>query len=86
MLQDDAEKELFAALQALSPQIKPFCEKGAYADALKKLAELREAVDRFFEQVMVMADDQKVRNNRLALLQSLQAEFSQVADIAMLQG
>jgi glycyl-tRNA synthetase beta chain len=55
-----------------------------YADALKALAGLRAVVDTFFDKVMVMADDEKVRQNRLALLSKLRGLFMQVADISVL--
>jgi glycyl-tRNA synthetase beta chain len=55
-----------------------------YAAALNELADLRDPVDRFFDDVMVMADDESIRNNRLALLGELRALFLEVADISRL--
>ena len=56
-----------------------------YTDALRQLAALQAPVDAFFDQVMVMAEDQQLRDNRLALLNSLSRLFLQVADISLLQ-
>ncbi|MGH9389386.1 MAG: DALR anticodon-binding domain-containing protein, partial [Vicinamibacteria bacterium] len=58
--------------------------KGRYRDALQELSTLREPVDRFFDEVLVMAEDQKLRENRLALLKRLQSLFSRVADLSQL--
>ena len=55
-----------------------------YTDALRALASIRADVDRFFDQVMVMAEDASLRNNRLALLAQLEALMNQVADISSL--
>jgi len=59
-------------------------EKGDYAAALSSLASLREPVDNFFDEVMVMAEDDATRNNRLAMLNSLRNLFLRVADISVL--
>jgi glycyl-tRNA synthetase beta chain len=53
-----------------------------FDNALRSIATLRGAVDRFFEDVMVMAEDPKLRQNRLALLQSIAALFGQIADFS----
>ena len=58
--------------------------KRAYADALTRLADLRDTVARFFDDVMVMADDEQLRENRLALLSELRALFLDIADISRL--
>lgn len=84
LLQDDAEKALAAAVTGLEAQVMPLFAKGDYAPALAALADLREPVDRFFEDVMVMAEDEQVRDNRLALLNRLRNLFLQVADISLL--
>ena len=55
-----------------------------YTRALSELSTLKEPVDTFFDEVMVMVDDKKTRNNRLALLASLRQLFTQVADISLL--
>lgn len=85
LLQEDAEKALHEALGAQRERVMPLFAEARYAEALDALADLREPVDAFFDQVMVMADDGAVRANRLALLGSLRALFLEVADIAQLQ-
>ena len=65
-------------------KVLPLFENGDYASALSSLASLRAPVDNFFDEVMVMADDEAVRNNRLALLNRLRNLFLRVADISLL--
>ncbi|WFE70391.1 glycine--tRNA ligase subunit beta [Halomonas sp. M1] len=84
LLQEEAELNLFNAVSASQQQVAPLFAEGNYQQALDALATLREPVDAFFDQVMVMADDKAVRRNRLALLASLQALFLEVADISQL--
>jgi len=83
--QEAAERALYDQLQTVRTHAEPFIQAGNYAAALAQLAELRQAVDQFFDQVMVMAEDAQVRNNRLALLQALHALFLRVADVSRLQ-
>jgi glycyl-tRNA synthetase beta chain len=85
LLQEPAERKLHAEIGKLLPQIEPLCDSGLYEEALKKLAGLRRTVDEFFDTVLVMAEDQAVRKNRLALLQGLHRAFTRIADIACLQ-
>jgi glycyl-tRNA synthetase beta chain len=73
-------------LGELNTQVVPLMDSGDYTPALKRLASLRESVDTFFDEVMVMVDDDALRANRLALLQSLNRLFLRVADISRLQG
>ena len=84
LLADGAEKALFAALREASASLQPLLEERRYTDALSALAALRGPVDRFFDEVMVMADDTAVKNNRLALLSELRSVFLDVADISRL--
>jgi glycyl-tRNA synthetase beta chain len=86
LLQEPAEKALAVALQDLDRQTRPLFEQRDYTNALCQLADLQAPVDTFFDDVMVMADDVALRDNRLALLQSLSELFLQVADISLLQG
>ncbi|MBX2808059.1 MAG: glycine--tRNA ligase subunit beta [Cellvibrionaceae bacterium] len=83
-LQDEAEKQLAEAIAVKQAEVIPLCERRDYQQALTLLASLRSAVDAFFDQVMVMTEDEALRNNRLALLQQLRALFLQVADISFL--
>ncbi len=86
LLTDSAEKDLAAELNGLRSTVGELFDRGGYTEGLRKLASLRTAVDRFFDNVMVMADDAALRANRLALLQQLQALFLRVADLSRLQG
>ncbi|MCZ6560122.1 MAG: glycine--tRNA ligase subunit beta, partial [Gammaproteobacteria bacterium] len=81
---DDAERVLYHALQSAKKDVAPLITKRAYADALRRLSELRVPVDAFFDGVMVMADDEATRANRLTLLAELRALFLDVADISRL--
>ena len=84
LLQDGAELQLFNVLEAAQQKLEPLLAVRRYADALNELAELRDPVDRFFDEVMVMAEDDAVKNNRLALLGELRALFLHIADISRL--
>ncbi|MGB0732143.1 MAG: glycine--tRNA ligase subunit beta [Pontibacterium sp.] len=84
LLADAPEIALADAVAALAGEIEPLYQAGDYQAALEKLAGLRAAVDHFFDEVMVMADDEAVRNNRLALLAQLRSLFLGVADISLL--
>jgi len=86
LLQEDAERALAGRLAELASEVKPLMQAGLYDEALSRLAVLREPVDRFFDEVMVMVEDPEVRQNRLALLQALGALFLGVADFSRLQG
>jgi len=84
LLQDSAEKALAEQVEEQARKVLPLFEQGDYASALSSLASLRKPVDTFFDEVMVMADDEAVRNNRLALLNRLRNLFLRVADISLL--
>ncbi|MFC5472622.1 glycine--tRNA ligase subunit beta [Paraherbaspirillum soli] len=84
LLRDAAEQQLFSAMHALKPQVDAAFAKGDFSGALKALAQLRQNVDAFFNDVMVMAEDEQLRNNRLALLSNLHVMLNQVADISKL--
>ncbi len=84
LLQESAEVALAAALDRLAAVSTAHLEKGEYRQALATLAELREPVDRFFDDVMVNAEQVELRCNRLNLLKQLQTLFLQVADISQL--
>lgn len=81
----DAERDLFDQIQGVSDRIGPMVAEANYRGILQTLSRLRAVVDRFFDDVMVMADQAEVRDNRLALLKSLSTEFLRVADISQLQ-
>lgn len=84
LLAEPAEKDLHQAMDALLPEIEPLCRCGDYDRALQRLATLKAPVDRFFDEVLVMAEDEKLRRNRFALLQTLSRAFGQIADISLL--
>lgn len=81
---EPAEKALFEHLQRLKPTINEMLAKHQYGDALEKLAVLDAPIDDFFNTVMVMAEDQIIRGNRLALLEELSLLMNQVADLSKL--
>ena len=82
---EPAEKALAEAVLALRAEVQPLIAKGDYTAVLDKLANLRAPVDSFFDNVMVNAEDPALRQNRLAILNTLQGLFLQVADISLLQ-
>ena len=82
---EPAEKALAEAVLALRTEVQPLIAQGDYTTVLDKLANLRAPVDSFFDNVMVNAEDSALRQNRLAILNTLQGLFLQVADISVLQ-
>ena len=82
---EPAEKALAEAVLALRTEVQPLIAQGDYTAVLDKLASLRAPVDSFFDNVMVNAEDPALRQNRLAILNTLQGLFLQVADISVLQ-
>ncbi|MCF1445017.1 glycine--tRNA ligase subunit beta [Ralstonia nicotianae] len=84
LLREDAERALHQAVATSEPHVHDAFARGDFTTALKTLAGLREAVDSFFDGVMVMADDTALRDNRLALLGELHGLMNRVADISKL--
>ncbi|MBS1171556.1 MAG: glycyl-tRNA synthetase subunit beta [Proteobacteria bacterium] len=84
LLQEDAERALFHQLTELAPLVNSMVANEDYTGALKALADLRAAVDLFFDKVMVMVEEPLTRRNRLGLLRQLAALMNQVADISRL--
>ena len=84
LLSEDAEKALSTALDTVSPKVNNLYTQGDYTQALATLSELKEPVDNFFDKVMVNADDPKVKENRLHLLQQLHNLIGKTADISVL--
>lgn len=85
-LQDGPERQLFEHVVSMERAVNPLFSRREYKSALSQLATLKEDVDRFFDSVMVMADDPDVRANRLGLLVRLRGLFLQVADLSRLPG
>jgi len=85
LFEGDEEKALYDALQSSLKNVEPLLANADYTAALTNLASLREPVDTFFDKVMVMAEDEAIRNNRLALLNILRQLFLRIADLSRLQ-
>lgn len=85
LFQQPQEHTLADLLTLKSKEVEQLCQQGKYTEALTNLAGLQQSIDDFFDHVMVMVDDEKIRNNRLALLMNLRNLFLQIADISMLQ-
>ena len=85
LFSEDAEKQLHENLRALDEDVAALFERADYLPGLEQLAQLRPAVDRFFDEVMVMVDDPAIKNNRLALLDELLQSFRRVADFSRIQ-
>jgi glycyl-tRNA synthetase beta chain len=86
LLREPAERELYAAAQKIAEEATRRKKAKKYREALDKISELRPAVDTFFDNVLVMADDEEIRRNRIALLGGLLKEFSTIADFSELGG
>ena len=82
---EPAEQVLAQSVLGLAKEVQPLIAQGEYTAVLDKLAGLRQPVDNFFDNVMVNVEDAKLRQNRLAILNTLQGLFLQVADISLLQ-
>ena len=82
---EPAEQVLAQSVLSLAKEVQPLIVQGEYTAVLDKLAGLRQPVDNFFDNVMVNVEDAKLRQNRLAILNTLQGLFLQVADISLLQ-
>ncbi|MEJ2509522.1 MAG: glycine--tRNA ligase subunit beta, partial [Gammaproteobacteria bacterium] len=84
-LVEPAERALDERVHALADEVAPLIAAAEYTAALKRLAALREPVDTFFDDVMVMAEDPALRANRLALLSRMRNLFLEIADLSQLQ-
>lgn len=79
---EEAEKKLGALIPEIAKAVNSFREGKDYSRALAEISRIRPAVDAFFDKVMVMVEDEELRANRLALLQTLLREFSTIADFS----
>ena len=86
LFESSAERELYSAVRDAASKVQEHKRAGKYFEALEVIAGLRKAVDQFFDGVMVMAENEAVRNNRLALLAQLLGEFTTVADFSEIGG
>jgi glycyl-tRNA synthetase beta chain len=84
LFEHESESALFAAYQKVEKKVSEAMEKGLFEKALKDIATLREPVDAFFDGVMVLAEDQNVRRNRMALLEHIATLFGKFADFSKL--
>jgi glycyl-tRNA synthetase beta chain len=82
VLQEESEKELAGSIPQTVATVEKLSASRNYEGALLEIAKLRPAIDRFFDKVMVMVDDDDLRSNRLALLQTVIKEFSTIADFS----
>jgi glycyl-tRNA synthetase beta chain len=82
LLQEESERELDSSISQTGQVVEALRVAGEYERALMEISKLRPGVDKFFDKVMVMVDDEDVRSNRLALLQRLLFEFSTIADFS----
>ena len=79
---EQEEQELHSACETLKPKVEESVSKKDYETALRLIAGIRDTVDRFFDKVLVMADDTALRDNRLALLKEISDVFMSIADIS----
>ena len=85
LVHEGAENDLMVALHATEQRVRPLLARDDYMETLSTLAALHTVVDAFFDQVLVMSEDEAVRRNRLALLAQLSDLFLRTADISCLQ-
>ena len=84
LFEDPCEGKLFNAVKDVGQTVNRLIEEGKYDNALSNIATLRPDVDTFFDDVMVMADDIRLRENRIALLSSVSGLFKNIADFSMI--
>ena len=82
---EPAEKSLASVFESVKERVIPLTSEKNYQAALVELAQLKQAIDEFFDDVMVMVDDEKVKINRLTLLNDIRNSFLAIADISLLQ-
>ena len=82
LLTEDAEKELYRKFTEIEPVISKLADQHKYLEVLKTIATIRNSVDRFFDEVMVMVEDQDIRNNRKSLLKTITEKILSIADIS----
>jgi glycyl-tRNA synthetase beta chain len=85
LFREDAEKNLYAGVRQMEADVQGLLAKKEYMEALQKMVGLKPAVDQFFEKVMVMADEENIRANRLALLEYATGLFFKILDFSQLQ-
>ena len=86
LLREPAEQALAERTAALRPQVEKLCQERQYQQAMERLATLAEPVAKFFDDVLVMAEEPEIRHNRLRLLRDVRELFLTIADLSRLQG
>ena len=86
LLQEPAEKRLFTSYLEVAEKVEPLLEVQQYENALLQILEMKEPIDSFFDDVMVMAEDREIRQNRLSLLTAIAHLFLQVGDFSKMHG
>ncbi|MCK5195377.1 MAG: glycine--tRNA ligase subunit beta, partial [Desulfobulbaceae bacterium] len=86
LFQEPAERRLFTSYQEVAEKVEPQVEAQQYENALLQILEMKEPIDSFFDDVMVMAEDRKIRQNRLSLLTAIAHLFLQVGDFSKMHG
>jgi glycyl-tRNA synthetase beta chain len=84
LFEEEEEKQLFSAFQDVTAKATPLIEDGEYGKALEAIADLKAPIDTFFDRVMVMVEDEKLRNNRLGLLRAIAEFFGRIADFSFI--
>ena len=84
LLEEEAEKELLKSFSEVRDRAAPLIHRGDYDKALEIIAELKGPIDDFFDKVMVMVEDERVRDNRLGLLRRIADFFGETADFSFI--
>ncbi|MCP4747806.1 MAG: glycine--tRNA ligase subunit beta [Desulfobacteraceae bacterium] len=85
LFQDPSEESLYESVRAVQQQVKQCLMSGRFGDSLKAISTLRSPVDGFFDNVMVMVEDSSIRDNRLALLNTISSLFNEIADFSKIE-
>jgi len=85
LLVEEGEKRLHRAFEDLEPRLKHLIAESEYPEAVALMVTLAPEIDHFFDEVLVMAEDSKLRNNRIALLQQISDLYRNIADFSALQ-
>ncbi|MCX5781792.1 MAG: glycine--tRNA ligase subunit beta [Elusimicrobia bacterium] len=86
LLKEESEKSLYADIKRIETELKGLLEKKDYLEALQKIVLIKKSLDDFFEKILVMADDVKIRSNRLSMLNYLLKPFYNILDFSLIQG
>src|SRR3990172_1293134 len=86
LFKENAERDLYTAFKLIKAESKILIDSGDYYVALKNISKIKDKVDKFFEDVMVMVDDTELKKNRLNLLNNVVGLFSRIADFSKISG